>query len=215
MKKPVRVVILEDQPIIGASLRTIIDEDQELAFVAWYSSTEEALEDRLDEKDIDVFLVDLGLPGLDGVNFIVLAKKLCPQAHFMVHTISESGDKLWSALGAGATGYVLKGCSSRELTEGLKVVARGNTLLSPRMAVKLIRFFDAMSVPANPLTKREMDILQGLKSGNSYEEIATERFLSPHTVHTHIKNIYRKLHVNNREDAVKKAVAISLLGAGA
>lgn len=214
MKDPVRVVVLEDQPSIAANLCTIIGEDQELTFVAQYSSSEEALQDNLDEQGIDVFLVDLGLPGLDGINFITHAKQLCPQAHFMVHTVSESGEKLWSALAAGATGYILKGSTSPEITNGLKIVARGNTLLSPRMAAKLIRFFGDIAGSANLLTKREMDILQGLKAGSSYEQIAEARFLSPHTVHTHIKNIYRKLHVNNREDAVKKAVAISILGAG-
>ena len=211
MNKRITVAILEDQPDIAANLRLIIGEDQELQLLAVYASSEEAMKDDLSGKGIDVFLVDLGLPGLDGISFISMAKGLCPQAHFMVHTVSESGEKLWSALAAGAIGYVLKGSQSKEITEGLKIVARGNTLLSPRMAAKLIRFFGAISGPVSPLTKREMDILQGLKAGYTYEEIAEERFLSPHTVHTHIKNIYQKLSVNNRDDAVKKAVAFRLI----
>jgi DNA-binding NarL/FixJ family response regulator len=214
MKNKITVAILEDQADIADNLCTLINKDQDLELLAVYASSEEALQDGLSGKNIDVFLVDLGLPGLDGINFIALAKGLCPQAHFMVHTVSESGDKLWSALAAGAIGYVLKGSQGKEITEGLKIVARGNTLLSPRMAAKLIRFFGAITGPVNPLTKREMDILQGLKSGYTYEEIAEERFLSSHTVHTHIKNIYQKLHVNNRDDAVKKAVVFRLLAEG-
>lgn len=214
MNNKITIAILEDQPDIAANLCAIIAEDPELHLSAVYSSSEEALHDRLSEKNIDVFLVDLGLPGLDGINFIALARELCPQAHFMVHTVVESGEKLWSALAAGAIGYVLKGSRSREIIEGIKIVARGNTLLSPRMAAKLIRFFGEITGPVNPLTKRELDILQGLKSGYTYEEIAEARFLSPHTVHTHIKNIYQKLRVNNREDAVKKAVAFKLIVGG-
>lgn len=210
----ITIAILEDQPDIAANLCSIIAEDPELDLLAVYSSSEEALQDTLPGKNIDVFLVDLGLPGLDGINFIAQAKGLCPQAHFMVHTVLENGEKLWSALAAGAIGYVLKGSHRSEITEGLKIVARGNTLLSPRMAAKLIRFFSDITGPVTPLTKREMDILQGLKSGSTYEEIAEARFLSPHTVHTHIKNIYQKLHVNNRDDAVKKAVAFRLIVEG-
>lgn len=210
MINKITVAVLEDQHDIAENICSIIADDQELVLHAVYSSSEEALHDSLSEKSIDVFLVDLGLPGIDGINFIALAKELCPQAHFMVHTVSESGVKLWSALAAGAIGYVLKGCHRSELIQGLKLVARGNTLLSPRMAAKLIHFFGAITVPVSPLTKREVDILQGLKSGYTYEEIAEARFLSSHTVHTHIKNIYQKLHVNNRDDAVKKAVVFKL-----
>ncbi|MFH0785311.1 MAG: response regulator transcription factor [Pseudomonadota bacterium] len=214
MKNAIKVAILEDQPDISANLCALITEDQDLELLAVYSSSEEALEDNLRQKNIDVFLVDLGLPGLDGINFIAKAKRLCPQANFMVHTVSESGEKLWSALAVGAIGYVLKGSHREEILEGLKIVARGNTLLSPRMAAKLIRFFSTIAGPISPLSKREMDILQGLKSGHTYGEIAETRFLSPHTVHTHIKKIYQKLNVTNRADAVIKAAAFNLLTEG-
>ncbi len=211
MNKKIMVAIVEDQPDIAEKLCTIIGESADLQVAALYSSAEEALRDGLPQKGIEVFLVDLGLPGLNGIHFITQAKGCCPEAHFLVHTISESGEKLWSALAAGAIGYVLKGCPSSEIIEGLRIVARGNTLLSPRMAAKLIRFFNDITGPVSPLTKREKDILQGLKEGSTYEEIAEARFLSPHTVHTHIKNIYQKLRVSNRDDAVKKAVAFQLL----
>lgn len=211
MTKRIKVAILEDQADIAANLCSMVNEDPELTLMAAYSSSEEALQERLTEKAIDVFLVDLGLPGLDGINFIATAKTLLPQTYFLVHTISEAGEKLWSALAAGAIGYVLKGSHAGEITQGIKIVARGNTLISPRMAAKLIRFFNEIQSPLHPLSKREVEILQGLKSGLTYEEIAETHFLSTHTVHTHIKKIYQKLHVNNRHDAVKKAVVFKLL----
>lgn len=211
MDRKTTIAILEDQIDVAAYLGKIISADPRLEIRAVFSSTEEALLTRLPDLDIDVFLVDLGLPGLDGVSFITQAKMLSPQSHFMVHTVTESSEKLWAALAAGAIGYILKGSHGQEVIEGLKIVAKGNTLLSPRMAAKLIRFFGAISGPTNPLTRRETDILNGLKSGKTYEEIAEVRFLSPHTVHTHVKRIYQKLHVSNRDEAVRKAVAFKLL----
>ena len=153
MTQRIKVAILEDQADIAANLCSMVNEDPELALVAAYSSSEEALQERLAEQEIDVFLVDLGLPGLDGINFIATAREILPQTQFMVHTISEAGGKLWSALAAGAIGYVLKGSHAGEIIEGLKIVARGNTLISPRMAAKLIRFFSEISSPLGPLSK--------------------------------------------------------------
>lgn len=211
MEKTISVVIVEDQLDIGEHLRAIISATPDLAVHAHFSSAEDALQAGLAETAVDVFLVDLGLPGMSGIHFIAQARQCCPSANFLVHTIAENGDQLWSALAAGAIGYILKGCSNTELVEALRLVALGNTLLSPRMAAKLVRFFSTIADPVSPLTNREMDILNGLKSGQTYEQIATNRFLSPHTVHTHIKNIYQKLSVNNREDAVKKALVFGLL----
>ena len=211
MDRKITIAILEDQIDVAAYLGEIISADQHLELRAVFSSTEEALLTGLQDLVIDVFLVDLGLPGLDGVSFITQAKILSPQSQFMVHTVTESSEKLWAALAAGAIGYILKGSHSQEVIDGLKIVAKGNTLLSPRMAAKLIRFFGSISGPVNPLTRRETDILNGLKAGHTYEEIAEARFLSTHTVHTHVKNIYQKLHVNNRDDAVRKAVAFKFL----
>ena len=213
--KKITVAILEDIPDIAENLSQVILGDSELQLSATFASSEEALKSNLAQFGIDVFLVDLGLPGLDGVHFIDQARKICPVANFMVHTISENGSKLWSALAAGATGYVLKGCADSEIIEGIKIVARGNTLLSPRMASKLIHFFGSVTeittdtIPL--LTKREIDILQGLRSGRTYEEIAESRFLSTHTVHTHVKNIYQKLKVNNKIDAIRKATIFDMV----
>lgn len=211
MEKDIAVAILEDQADVAERLVRVIEVSSGMRMVGLYGSAEEAMHDDLSGKGVDVFLVDLGLPGLNGIQFISQAKVCCPEARFLVHTIAEGGEKLWSALAAGALGYVLKGCPASELVEGLRIVSRGNTILSPRMAAKLHRFFTSIAAPVSPLTKREVDILEGLKSGMTYEEIAARRFLSPQTVHTHVKNIYKKLSVNNREDAVKKGIAFQLI----
>ena len=211
MKSILPVAILEDQPDIAQNLQEALSADDELRLLAVYSSAEEALKGNLINRVVRVFLVDLSLPGLDGIQFIVAAKKLYPQAEFLVHTILDSGDKLYASLSAGALGYVLKGCSSQELINALKMVAKGNTLVSPRMATKLMRFFAQVTGPVTPLSEREKDILTGLKNGLSYDEIAASRFLSTHTVHTHIKKIYRKLHVGNRNDAIQKALTFKVI----
>lgn len=115
------------------------------------------------------------------------------------------------ALASGAVGYVLKGSSDAEICNSLKVVASGGSLLSARMARRLVHFFSEANSPRKILTPKEIEVLNRLKAGLTYAEIAKAQGVSPHTIHTHVKNIYRKLNVGNREDAVKNAVLFDVI----
>lgn len=210
MSEKIRVAILEDVAEIAEHLISIVTNDIDLVFVAHYPSAEAAIQDDLSGRLIDVFLVDLGLPGVDGIAFIARARQLCPSAQFVVHTVSESSKDLMAALAVGAVGYVLKGSSEAEISNSLKVVAKGGSLLSPRMASRLVRFFSDVSTPREVLTPREEDVLKKLKTGMTYAEIAVDCVVSQNTIHTHVKNIYRKLNVGNREDAVKNSILFGL-----
>jgi len=206
MIKYIRIAVLEDVAEITEQLTHIISNDPELKLVSHYSSAEEALEEDLTELKIDVFLVDLGLPGMNGIDFIAWAKKECPTAQFLIHTVSDSSKDLMAALAVGAVGYVLKGSSPEEICNGLKIIAKGGSLLSPRMASRLAGFFNDIQSPKKVLTPTEVDILKKLKTGMTYAQVAEENVVSPHTIHTHVKNIYKKLNVGNRENAIKHAV---------
>lgn len=211
MNKPIRVAILEDLLEIAEQLKNILDQDVEISLVAHYLSAEEAIRSDLPSQRIDVFLVDLGLPGIDGLAFIERCRKLCPAAQYVVHTVSESSKDLMAALSAGAVGYVLKGSGDIEICNSLKIVAKGGGLLSPRMARRLVKYFSEAQSPKEVLTPTEINVLKKLKTGLTYAEIAELNSVSQHTIHTHVKNIYRKLNVGNREDAVKNALLFDVI----
>lgn len=211
MNDVIKIAVLEDMPDIAENLQQIISAAPGLSLVAQYFTAEQALADFLENSQVDVFLVDLGLPGIGGLGFIRRAKELNSSAQFLVHTVSCSGKDMINTLAVGAVGYVLKGSSADELVNSLRVVAGGGCLLSPRMANELVRFFSDLNKPKDILTAREGEVLKGLKFGQTYEEIAQQLFVSIHTVHSHIKKIYRKLNVKNRDDAVKSAVLFKLV----
>jgi len=206
-----RIVLLENSVEITEHLTHIIDNDPDLTLVAHYSSAEEALLTNMSDLKIHVFLVNLGLPGINGIDFIVRAKMVFPSSQFLVHTVSESSKNLMTALAAGAVGYILKGSSAEEICSSLKIVAKGGSILSPRMATKLVQFFSEVKPPKKILTPTELNILKKLRTGLTYAQIAEENVVSSHTIHTHVKNIYRHLNVGSREEAVKSALFYGVL----
>ena len=211
MSDLIKIVILEDIPEIAAGLKRIVSQASGFDLVALYPSAEAALLDGLGAKEVDVFMVDLGLPGIDGIGFIRQVRPLFPKAHFVVHTVSESGKDLMAALAAGAVGYILKGSNAKEICSCLEIVAKGGSLLSPRMASRLVRYFSEVNAPRDILTPKELEILRELKTGLTYDQIAEKHFVSKHTVHTHIKRVYRKLNVNTRDEAVRSGVLFSMM----
>lgn len=211
MKQQIAIAILEDDQAYADKFEQIISNDPEIMVVGKYYSAEEAILDQLEQKKIDVFIVDLGLPGLSGISFIAAAKDRCHETSFIVNTVYESSKSLIDALAVGARGYILKGSSSEDIGAALKIMAQGGSIIGPRMADKLLSFFGKVVPPLQALTLSELEILKKLKAGMTYEAIAEVKGISPHTVHTHIKNIYRKLRVNSRDEAVRNAVVFNLI----
>ncbi|MBV6493313.1 MAG: Transcriptional regulatory protein DegU [Turneriella sp.] len=153
-------------------------------------------------------ILDLGLPGLSGASAIKAVKKANPEGEILIHSIYDSGDEIFTALQAGASGYLLKGCNSIELVEALKQIEAGGAPMSYSIARKVASFFTKLTPKEKPtteegtLTERENSILRRLSEGYAYKDIAQLAGISVHTVHTHIKNIYRKLEVHSRAEAV-------------
>lgn len=205
----IRVVVVEDQDDIAENVERMLLGAETMEFKARYSCAEDALAG-LGSVEADVYLVDLGLPGMSGVDFIEQASAKS-SAQYIVHTISDNGKDLIEAMSVGAVGYVSKGCLKDELISAIETVATGGTLISSRMARQLCHFFKEIGRGKDILTKTEMEILEKLKNGHSYEKISDIQHVSVSTVQSHIKNIYKKLNVKNRRDAILAGTALGLI----
>ena len=200
-----RLVIVEDDRLLRENLTILLSGEYEITVAEVFSNAEEAIPGIRTAKP-DVLLVDLGLPGLSGIELIRQVKRSQPDIEIMAHTVFDSRDAVFSAIKAGASGYLLKGCTPRELIEALHDLNAGGAPMSPKIARSVIREFQDRAVENQYiLTPREKQILLGLEEGLTYFEVGENLHISRHTVHTHIKNIYDKLHAKSREEALVKA----------
>ena len=200
-----RIVIVEDDPILIESLALLLQGEDAIEVVGVFRSAEEALKG-LEQAAPDVMLTDIGLPGMSGVDLIRKTKELLPDVEIVAHTIFEDRDKVFAAIKAGASGYMLKGSSPRELIESIHALHDGGAPMSPKIARKIIHEFQDESADRHLLlTQREKEIVKLIEEGLTYKAIGEALNLSTHTVHTHIKNTYEKLHAKGRSDAITKA----------
>lgn len=199
-----RLAIVEDDGMLRENLRLLLSGERGIEVVGAFGSAEEALEG-LHACKPEIFLVDLGLPLLSGVEFIARAKEKMPELELMAHTIYEDRETVFAAIKAGASGYLLKGSSPREIVESLHNLHSGGAPMSPKIARKLIAEFQENRIDEQYLlSEREKEILRGIEQGLAYKQIADKLSISPHTVHSHIKKIYENLQVQNRQEALSK-----------
>lgn len=200
-----RIVIVEDDPLLRENLKLLLSGERGITVSGAFGTAEEALE-ALDSCDPEVMLVDIGLPGMSGTDLIRHVKSASPGVEMLAYTVFEDRNNVFAALKAGASGYILKGASPRELVEALFNLQAGGAPMSPKIARAVIREFQEEGAREQYLlTQRERQILGSLEKGLAYKEIASDFNISPHTVHTHIKNIYEKLQAKTRQDAFMKA----------
>ena len=206
-----KLIIVEDDKMLLQNLKFFLDAEREIHVAGAYSNAEDALSD-LEETKPELILLDLELPGMHGIDFIKRVKEKMPDVEILVHTVFEDKNTIFSALKAGATGYVLKGASPRELMEAIINQYEGGVPMSPRIARAVIKEFQGMDDKEEfLLTPRETEILKGVEQGYTYNEIADKCNISRNTVHTYIKKIYKKLHAKNRHDAILRARKKGLL----
>ena len=200
-----QLVIVEDNRLLLENLRLLLAGEAEINVVGAFASAEEALTE-LSKCNPDVMLVDLDLPGMSGIELIKKVKTVNPEIDIMPYTIFEDRETVFSAIKAGASGYILKGSTPRELVESLCSLYNGGAPMSPKIARKVIKEFqDGVTDEDNLLSHREKNIVKGIELGLTYKNIAEKFNISPHTVHTHIKNIYEKLQAKDRQEAISKA----------
>lgn len=199
------IAIVEDDRRLLENLKLLLSGEKGITVIGAFTSGEEALSG-LNKSQPDVALVDLGLPGMSGIELIRRVKEDMPEIEIMAYTVFEDRDTVFSAIKAGASGYILKGTTPRELIEALYSLYNGGAPMSPKIARAVImEFQDSGADEQYLISEREREILKGVEKGMIYKEIADKLNISPHTVHTHIKNIYEKLHAKSKQEAILKA----------
>lgn len=200
-----RIAIVEDNTLLRENLVFLLNGEKDIEVCCNFGTAEEALP-HFTEHHPDILLVDIGLPGMSGIDLIKKVKSKHPGMEIMVHTVFDARDTVFAAIKAGATGYILKGASPRELIESIENLAKGGAPMSPKIARAVIgEFQDVDSSEHYLLTPREKEILVELEKGLTYKELAEKLSISHHTIHTHIKKIYEKLHAKSRRDALTTA----------
>jgi DNA-binding NarL/FixJ family response regulator len=203
----VKVAIVEDDNEIREGLAVLINGSEGFQCVAAYSSAEDALSDLLKKKP-DVVLMDINLPHMSGIECTRKLKELRPDLSIMVLTVYDDDESIFESLKAGARGYILKKTPPAKLLESILELYNGGSPISSRIARKIVQTFQVLGTSSEErenLSKRENEILAYLAKGYRYKEIAETLFISIETVRTHVRNIYEKLHVRSRTEAVLKA----------
>jgi two-component system NarL family response regulator len=200
-----KLAIVEDDPLLRDNLKLLLGGEPGITVAGVYPSGEEALK-AMKNSVPEVVLCDLGLPGMSGVEFIKKIKAESPSLEIMAHTVFDDRENVFSALKAGASGYLLKGCSPREIIEAIYELYKGGSPMSPKIARKVIHEFQDVEVAEQYiLSQREKSILKCIELGMTYKEIASDLGISSHTVHSHIKRIYEKLQAKDRTEALVNA----------
>ncbi len=208
-----RIALVEDRDEIRASLQAIIDQAPGFLCVAAWSTMELALKD-IAQPLPDVMLVDLNLPGMNGIEGIRMLHERFPRLVMLVLTVFGDDRRIFDALCAGAVGYLLKNTPRRKLFESLKEAAEGGAPMSPQIARKVIGLFREVRPPAQSdydLTPHELRVLALLADGHNYRSAASLLETSYSTVNYHLQQIYRKLQVHGKSEAVAKALRHGLL----
>jgi DNA-binding NarL/FixJ family response regulator len=208
----ITVCIVDDNKDIRSALEQIIIMSDGYRLLASFSSAEEAIE-KIPALHPQVVLMDINLGGMSGIECVRRLKPMYPDILYMMCTVYEEDEKIFEALSAGASGYILKKTAPGKLLEAIKELNEGGSPMSSQIARKVVAAFRGKAVPEGHLqedkslkilSNREKEILEHLSKGLLYKEIANNLFISPETVRKHVYHIYEKLHVNNRVEAVNK-----------
>ena len=207
----IRVAIVEDDPRQLETLLRLFSAQSDMSVAGSHATAEAALSEG-DWSAIDLVVVDLDLPGMSGAQLIAKLSASHPSLLCLAHTIHDDRASLFEALRSGACGYALKGTSAGDLLKAVRDASKGESPISPAIARYLIQ--ELCSAPASgeeALSAREIDLLRLAAEGLIYKEIGARLGISSHTVHTHIKKIYTKLHAACRAEAVRKARRLGYL----
>ena len=203
---PINVAIVEDSDKFRETLARVLNRSEGFRCISQYPNAEDALK-ALPQDKPEVVLMDINLPGMNGVECVRQLKQLMPTIQVMMLTVYEDTENIFNALAAGATGYMLKRTPRDELLEAIREVHRGGSPMTTHIARKVVLSFQRAAPAASPtenLSPREQEVLDCLAKGFLYKEIAEKLNISYETVHTYIRRIYEKLQVRTRTEAVAK-----------
>lgn len=205
---PVGIAIIEDQKRIREGLAALIDGTEGYRCVGAFDSMEAALA-ALQSVPPDAILVDLGLPGMPGIDGIQALKASCPRTALIVLTVYDDDDRIFRALCAGACGYLLKKTPPARLLESVREAVNGGAPMSPEVARRVVELFRLAAPPpgaSHGLTPHEIRLLKLLAEGHSYKTAGAEFDVSINTIRSYIRNIYDKLQVHSKSEAVARAL---------
>ena len=204
--QPIKICIVEDLEEVRDGMVSLLTLDERFELLAAFPDAEKAA-DELPAWQPDIVIMDINLPGMNGIDCIKKVKALCPQSQFIMFTIYEDDEKVFEALAAGASGYLLKKTPFTKIAESLVELNAGGSPMSTQIARKVIKRFqnDEAKEQIETLSVRENEILQLLAKGLLYKEIGIKLSITTGTVRQHIHRIYEKLHVQNRTEAINKA----------
>jgi DNA-binding NarL/FixJ family response regulator len=226
----IRIALVEDNPSLRKRFVDNFKYFQHISLVQISPTGEDFLTkiEKMPKNELpQVVLMDIELPGIDGIETTSRLRQLAPEVEVMMLTVFEQPDKIFSSLKAGAVGYMLKDESPSAIVKAIEELLEGGAPMSRTIARKMIGLISTdpnlgdqaqlkqQAIEEYGLSDQEVKIVQRLVDGNNYNEIAEALFISPHTVKTHIKNIYKKLHVHSRASAVKLAIDKKIVGIAA
>lgn len=203
--KPIRIAIVEDDKELLKGISTTLSLSDEVELLSTFTNAEDFLIDA-EKLNPEITLMDIGLPKLSGIECMKKLKLLFPKMQFLIWTTFEDDEKIFDALKAGASGYILKTATAQQLVQAICELHNGGSPMSSSIARKVIASFHAPKIKQSEynLTNRENEILEFLAKGYRYKEIAEKIFVSIETVRSHVHHIYEKLQVSSRTDALNK-----------
>lgn len=213
----IRIGLAEDVPHLQQAIADVIGnfENTELVLIA--PNGKELIE-ALEKNSVDLVLMDINMPVMNGIDATTLLRKKYPDLKIVMLTVFDDGDNIFNAILAGANGYLLKGSKPARLISAIEEAMEGGAPMSPNIAAKTLQLLRGNRTEPLPesndfdLTKRELEILEQLATGDTYQEIADKLFISSKTVRKHIENIYGKLQAHNKVEAIQIAQKHKLLG---
>lgn len=207
----VLIGIVEDDEQIRNGIQTFLNRQEGLVCDWSYGSVEDLLKGLRSGNIPNVLIMDIGLPGMSGIEGMKIVKERHPEIDIVVFSVYNDPKRIFDSLVAGATGYLLKNTPLEEIKEGIELLANGGSPMSPQIARKVIEYFGNPAASKkkeveSPLSSKEKEIVVGLVDGLSYKLIADRMNISIETVRFHIKNIYRKLHVHGKAEVISKSL---------
>ncbi len=209
-ESPIRVIAFDDSKDLREMFRMLVDAQPDMVCVAVHPDLSQLMRD-LDAAQPDVVVMDIQMPGMNGIEGVRTIRARYPEARILMQTVFEDEDNVFQAIRAGASGYILKTAPVEEMVKAIRDVHAGGSAMTPAIAFKVLDHFRVNAAPPERVTDaglsdREKAVLTLLVKGRSYKMIAADLDISYHTVDSHIRKIYEKLHVHNNAEAVSRAL---------
>ncbi len=210
--KKMKIAVFEDNQKFRESLEFVIVTSSDMELCGSFEDTTR-LSQKIEALRPDVVLMDINIPGKNGIDAVKEIKENFPEIYVCMQTVFDDADKIFASLCNGASGYILKNTAPEKILQAIREVADGGSFFTPSVAKKVLNNFQQQPIQGEfvQLTEKEKEVLKLLVDGLSYKMIADELNVSFHTIHTHLRNIYQKLHVNSKGEAINKAMKNKLV----